>query len=303
MRKALCAVSIDLDEIGHYHGLHGLEAPEGRAANAVYDLALPRLSSFCADLSLPVTLFAVGADMARPANAEALKAFAARGHEIGNHTLDHRYDLTRLPRAELARQIEAGAAVLEGATGQAPVGFRAPGYTVNDAVFATLRAMGARYDASVFPSWPYQVAKGLAMAAGWAQGRQSRAIFGGLGALVAPVTPYPLAGAGRGLVEVPVQVATPLRLPFIGTTLSLLPREAAVAMARQVARGGVVNLELHGVDLLDWRDGLAELSRHQFDLCISVQQKIGTLIDVIGSLRDLGFSFVTMRELADAWRS
>ena len=36
--------------------------------------------------------------------AEAPRALAERGHEIGNHSLDHRYDLTRLDGAEIARR-------------------------------------------------------------------------------------------------------------------------------------------------------------------------------------------------------
>src|SRR5690349_10378036 len=122
----LCCVSIDLDEIPNYYAIHGLAEPTGRGASAVYDLALDRLQDFSSSQHCPLTLFAIGADMARPENALALRRMGEKGHEIGNHTLDHRYDLTRLSPDEMARQVQAGGLVLEGATGQKPVGFRAP---------------------------------------------------------------------------------------------------------------------------------------------------------------------------------
>jgi hypothetical protein len=61
----LCAVSIDLDEIHHYFAIHGLGVPEGVALHAGYDVALPRACDFAESRGLPLTLFAVGADLTR----------------------------------------------------------------------------------------------------------------------------------------------------------------------------------------------------------------------------------------------
>src|ERR1700741_796885 len=97
----LCAVSVDLDEIPNYYGIYGLDAPLGRGATAVYDTALDRLDSWARAGDVPLTLFAIGQDVARAENAARLRKAAGRGHEIGNHTLDHRYDLTRLPADEM----------------------------------------------------------------------------------------------------------------------------------------------------------------------------------------------------------
>src|SRR5512142_2396264 len=126
----LCAISVDLDEIPNYYAIHGLDpaASRGRGLSAVYDVAVGRLLDLAEEERVPLTLFAIGSDLARTENAETLRAAHLRGHEIANHTLDHRYDLTRLGRDEMAHQIEGGITAITHAVGEPPVGFRAPGY-------------------------------------------------------------------------------------------------------------------------------------------------------------------------------
>src|SRR5450432_111284 len=133
----LCAISVDLDEIPNYFAIHGLE-PSGRGLDAVYDVAVARLLDLADDERIPLTLFAIGADLVRDRNAATLKDAHERGHEIANHTQDHKYDLVRLGKDEIARQVGGGIEAITKATGEAPVGFRAPGYTITDEVFEVL---------------------------------------------------------------------------------------------------------------------------------------------------------------------
>src|SRR6185436_6457652 len=120
----MCAVSVDLDEISNYHAIYGLPEPQGAAANAVYDVGLPRLEALALANDLKLTLFAIGADMGRSENAARLRSLSERRHEIGNHSLDHLYNLTRCDAREMRRQVEVSATVLTSATGQSPRGFR-----------------------------------------------------------------------------------------------------------------------------------------------------------------------------------
>jgi peptidoglycan/xylan/chitin deacetylase (PgdA/CDA1 family) len=147
----LCAVSVDLDEIPNYFAIHGLPESTGPESHAVYDVALDRLESFAESARLPLTLFAIGSDLARKEAATRLARAHANGHEIANHSLDHRYDLVRMGREEIRAQIEEGARAIERAVGERPVGFRAPGYTITDEVFEVLAEIGVAYDSSVFP--------------------------------------------------------------------------------------------------------------------------------------------------------
>ncbi len=302
MSGRLAAVSVDLDEMPNYFGIHGLPVPEGREATLVYDVALDRLAAWASDASIPLTLFAVGADLERPAAAMRLGRASAAGCEIGNHTLDHRYDLVRLGRDEIRRQVVEGADAIEEATGQRPVGFRAPGYTITDEVFDVLSEVGVEYDASVFPCPAYFAAKAAAIGLISLRGRTSRSILDRPAVLTAPTRPYrvgrPYHTQGAGLVELPVQVTRVARLPFIGTSVTMW----GPAVGRRLARGCVgepfVNLELHGIDVLDASDGLEAMRAHQPGLPVPVRTKIDALRAAVGELRAAGYEFVTHREAA-----
>lgn len=298
----LAAVSVDLDEVPHYHAIHGLPGPRGTSATKVYDVALVRLSAWARELDLPLTLFAIGADMARGESARELRAAAASGHEIANHSLDHRYDLVRLPREEMIRQVAVGADVLAGATGERPTGFRAPGYAVSDALLEVVAASGAAYDASVFPSPAYWGAKLAVLGAMAARGRSSRSIVDPPRVLLAPTRPYrmgaPYWRRGGGLREIPVQVTRRARLPFIGTSLTLAPDPLRRAMVNGVIGDDTVNLELHGLDALDARDGLEPLRPHQPDVRVPFEEKLLRLGGVVSALKHAGYAFVRMDELA-----
>jgi hypothetical protein len=307
----LCAISVDLDEIPNYFAIHGLPSPAaGDAAHGlVYDVAVPRLMEFARDCEVPLTLFAIGSDLARRESAAQLAAAHAAGFEIANHSLDHRYDLVRLGRAEIRRQILEGARAIERATGELPVGFRAPGYTVTDEVFEVLGELGVGYDSSVFPCPSYWAAKTLKIGLIALMGRASRSIVDTPRVLTAPTGPYrvghPYWREGQGILEFPVQVTRGARLPFIGTSLALSGLGVARALARGCVGAPLVNLELHGIDVLDAQDkngALEALRPHQPDVRVAWTAKIDRLRAAIDTLRAAGYGFVTLKAAAAAYR-
>jgi hypothetical protein len=300
--RRVCAISVDLDEIHHYYAIHGLAAPAAPAAHQVYDTALARYRDFARAEQLPLTLFVVGSDLARDENAATLRALAAEGHELGNHTLDHRYDLSRLPRAQIREQVAGAAALLSERAGVRPTGFRAPGYVTSDELYAALAELGVLYSSSVFPCPYYYIAKLAKLGELWLRGRRSESIASGPELLFAPRSPYrtgqPYWRSGSGVLELPIQITPRLRLPVIGTSLMLLGPQRARSMIRSLARETFVNLELHGVDLLDSADHLTELAPHQFDLRVSLKRKWQTLSAIVTELRALGFAFERLDQVA-----
>jgi peptidoglycan/xylan/chitin deacetylase (PgdA/CDA1 family) len=298
----LCAVSVDLDEIPNYFAIHGLPEPTGPARTLVYDVAIDRLLALARELSIPLTLFAIGADLSRPEAAARLRAARDAGCELANHSLDHRYDLVRLGRGEIRRQIEEGARAIERATGTAPVGFRAPGYTVTDEVFGVLEDLGVAYDSSVFPCPAYWAAKTAAIGLIALRGRVSRSIIDTPAVLTAPTRPYrsgkPYWRRGSGLVELPVQVTRGARLPFFGTSVTLWGPRFARVLARACAGEPLVNLELHGIDVLDAADGLEVLRPYQVDVRVPHARKLEALRAAVETLRSAGHEFVTLGEAA-----
>jgi peptidoglycan/xylan/chitin deacetylase (PgdA/CDA1 family) len=296
-------VSIDLDEISCYSQIHGLG---GRAdSHAVYDVALPRIASFASALGLPLTLFVIAADLERTKNVAALRAMVGQGHEIGNHSLDHLYDLTRRAQAEQARQVETANLRLKAALGVTPTGFRAPGYTVTDDLLSIVRDSGLNYDSSVFPCPPYFAAKAARMVRMKLQRQSTRAVLDSPRVLRAPTLPYrvgvPYWRPGAGLLELPIQVAGAVRAPFIGTALSLLGPSAARLLTRSLIGIPFVNLELHGIDFLDARDVPEAIARVQPDVRVPFSRKLETFGGVIELLRKQGYAAVRLDAAAQAF--
>ena len=301
----LCAVSVDLDEVPCYAAIHGLPAPSGECAHAIYRKALPRFEALFERLGLPATFFAIGRDLDDAGARAAIARLHGRGHEVGNHTHNHRYDFTRLSRADARHEIEQGARAIEAAGAARPVGFRAPGYTVTDEVFELLAELGYEYDSSVFPCPAYYAAKASALAAIRLRRRHSHSVLDTPRMLMAPADPYrvgrPYTTRGDGVLELPVGVTreSSARLPFIGTSLILAGERGAAWLARQIAGRPLVNLELHGIDLADAEaDGLEFLRPHQPDLRKPLAQKQNALERAIWSLRGAGYEMVTLHEAA-----
>ncbi len=303
----LCAVSVDLDEVRCYSAIHGLPPVAGDAAHAVYRRALPRLLDLFGACAIPATLFASGRDLVDPIAAQQLRNAARSGFEIGNHSHDHHYDLSRRPREEIRAQVIEGIRSIERATGCAPVGFRAPGYTITDEMFEVLSEVGVQYDSSVFPCPVYYAAKVAAIGHYRARGRPTHSVVDHPRVLSAPADPYrigaPYSRRGGGLLELPIAVTRDLtgRLPYIGTYLILAGGVGAPVLTRLIAGRTFINLELHGIDAADAReDGLESLAvPAQPDLRIRARDKLSTLRSVLTSLRDHGYEFVTMRTAAD----
>lgn len=296
-----CAVSVDLDEIHHYLAIHGVPALSVDA-HAVYDVALPRLLDWAEQRSISLTLFTVGADVGRERNRRVLVDAVARGHEIGNHSYSHAYDLTRWPTSNIEADIERANQVIEAATGFTPRGFRAPGYTITDAVYAVLDRLGFTYSSSVFPCPSYYGAKAFAIGLKRVFGHRSSSVLDDPRVLTAPTEPYrvgrPYWNRGVGLLELPIQTTQALRLPYIGTSVMGFGAAVARLLTAQLGKVPFVNLELHGVDFLSADDGLRALAAHQYDLRVPLTTKLGALDSALDALANAGYRFRTLSEVA-----
>ena len=103
---------------------------------------------------------------------------------------------------------------------------------------------------------------------------------------------------GAGLLELPVQVTRGARLPFFGTSVTLGGPRLASVLSRMCVGEPLINLELHGIDVLDASDGLEALRPHQADVRVPVARKLASLRAALEELRGAGYEFVTLREAA-----
>jgi len=295
----LLSVSVDLDEVHHYRAIHGLPPLDDRA---VYARAVPRLVDWARQRSIALTWFVVGADLELAANTETVKRLGAAGDELGCHSYSHHYDLTRRSFSEMQAEVQRGVVAIEQASSQKVSGFRAPGYVMTDTLLDLLRESGFAYDSSVFPCASYYALKAAAVAAIAARGKASKSIVDVPEVLRAPTVPYrvgrPYWFRGTGIWEIPIQVTRRARLPFIGTALTLAGPMAARLLARGVLGEPLVNLELHGMDVLDQHDGLEELAKYQRDLRVPWTKKLDAIDAAVSVLRAKGYGFGRMDELA-----
>jgi hypothetical protein len=317
--EKLAAISVDLDELDCYLRIHGLDEADRRrprdavtelspSANPIYDIAIDRLAGLFVDEHIPATFFVIGNSLQRAENQQRIRELYHNGFEIGNHTFHHRYDFVRQSKDAIAADVAEASRRIAEVTSHEPVGFRAPGYTITDEVFEVLRDLRFQYDSSVFPCPLYYGAKAAAIGAYRLTGRTSHSIVDTPSVLAAPTQPYhtgvPYWRKGHGMLELPIGV-TPARtgrLPFIGTSLAMLGPTKARWLTRAMASSSFVNVELHGIDLLDEHDiGLDALVKHQPDLRTSVQRKLATFRTVIEELRSRDFHFVTLSQAATVY--
>jgi hypothetical protein len=309
----LGSISIDLDPIECYYRIHALGPPPADLEDVVIRQAVPRFAEIFARRGLSATFFVVARDIdpehgRRTRSARGLLAeVEAAGHELGNHSYAHPYDLARLPAAEVAAEIERAHQLIGGLADRPVVGFRCPGYGLSAGILDTLMRLGYRYDSSVFPAPGYYATKALVMGAMKLAGRRSGAVLTDPRALLAPAVPYrPAVGAPfrRGqapLVELPIAV-TPLgRTPVIGTSLLLAPDWLRTRWLDAMRRRRFFNLELHGIDLIDADlDGIpGELVTRQPDLRVPLARKQRALEATLDRLA-LDYQLVVLRDAA-AW--
>lgn len=308
-RRRLVSLTVDLDELDCYRAIHGLG--DGAGETPIYDRGVPRFAERLAREGVRATFFVVGRDAQRPERAARLRELAAAGHELSNHSLSHYYDLVRRNPAIVVAEVSGGRAAVADAVGVAPVGFRAPGYTLSADLVEILADLELTYDSSVLPSPAYFAARSAAIVGKALLGRRSRSLFGGFDLALAPRRPYYLTwppfrrrdervGDRGGLRELPIAVLPWVRLPVIGTSLVLAGPAHAARLCRLLRNEFFVNLEFHGIDLCAPGDpGLASLAGHQPDATLPLARKQETLSAVIREFREAGAEFVTLAQAAD----
>ena len=133
-------------------------------------------------------------------------------------------------------------------------------------------------------------------------GRRSASVVDDPRVLSAPTQPYrvgsPYWKRGNGMLELPIQTTPGLRMPYIGTALTWGGPGFARWTTSQLKAQPLINLELHGIDVLDQNDGLQPLSAHQYDVRIPAHRKLSILTGVVQQLRGVGYAFERLDQVA-----
>lgn len=139
-----------------------VEDPAAESQARRFREVLARFTSVLAAAKVRATFFVVGEMVI--GFADELRELAQQGHEIGLHGYTHRF-LRDLGPEGLADELKRGHEELTAALGAAPVGFRAPYFSLTlDTPWApeVIAEAGFTYSSSVLPAWNPQA--GLAAA-------------------------------------------------------------------------------------------------------------------------------------------
>ena len=222
-KKPLASLSLDLDNKWAYLKTTG--NPLWESFPSYFDICVPRLVDFLAQRDLNVTVFIVGQDAALEKNHDAIRMISDAGHEIANHSFHHEPWLHLYSPAQLEKDFEDSENAIQNVTGQKPVGFRGPGFSLSDEVLRTLMRRGYKYDCSTFPTYLGPLARlyfflrsGLS-----SEEREDRKeLFGKASDGFQANTPFEWHWRGRRLIEVPVTTMPLAKSPIHGSYILYL---------------------------------------------------------------------------------
>ena len=149
--------------------------------------------------------------------------------------------------------------ICKSVTGIRPIGFRSPGWNIDDSAIPLLKELGYRYDSSVFPTTLMPLMKFAHWASMSGQAKPNRTTMGMWRYMTAPITPYQTSQASlskkgeSGLVEFPVSVTPFLRLPFFATLLLKAGNKFYKTFYESIKRAGLpVHFQMHLSDFVDY---------------------------------------------------
>jgi len=304
MLKPIASLSCDLDDKWTYMKSYGLAL--GTPLPSYLGAIVPRLLDFLKKRDLTITVFIVGQDAALDHNMEVLRSISDMGHEIGNHSFHHDPWLHLYSDTQIEREIAEADEHIERATGQKPVGFRGPGYSVSIATLRMLARRGYLYDATTLPTFLNPLARAYFLMTAKLGGEESRrreGLFGSFTDGFRPVKPYQWRLDDLKLIEIPVTTMPIVKLPFhVSYILYLAGFSRALALqyfrtALDLCRwtGTEPSLLLHPLDFLGCED-VQDLSFFP-GMKLPFQKKIEVVAEVI-DLFCQAFTVLTMREHA-----
>ena len=249
-------VSVDMDNYREYRHLVD-RGGTGGSTRSFYDDALPRFLDAFDRHAIRGTFFMVGCDAEVSSHRAIVQEVVRRGHEVGNHSWSHPYNLRGLSRAAKEQEIVRAELAIADVAGVRPVGFRCPSGELDSEIFEVLEERGYLYDSSVYPTWFLW----LFMAYGKVFVRHADYALGQPQVALAPRRPYWPAPAhvhrerrsgeprGPRVLEIPHSV-TAGGLPLYATLFRLLP-PPALSLALRLHSREPVRMLFHLLDLAD----------------------------------------------------
>ena len=292
----MVSIHVDVDNLWNYEFEYGV-TPSGRN-DAIFDQALPLMLESFARFGVRATFFIVGKDLELSSCREFCKAAAAAGHELANHSFSHANDFYRRSYAEKESEIAKCGEALEQITNQKTVGFRAPGYYLDDELVEILIDRGYLYDTSVLPSFANAL---MGTFVSMKSGRSLDKVFGRKRyALTSQKITriFSRKNPEKYLYEIPITCMPVLRMPIHSTMIYLLGERYLRIAKLCLARAKTPSVYIfHAVDTLS--DNVSpELAGRLPALRWPLERRKKLLEDILAAYT--APRFVTARALAES---
>lgn len=253
--KPLGTIQLDLD--GHWVLLDYFGRKiENNKQDIAFISGIPRYLDLLDQFNIKTTFFIVGQDLKIPEKRRVIQEIHRRGHEIANHSMNHRCGFGQLSLEEQKREILESHQLIEQAVGKPPVGFRAPGYDFNEETLNLLEDFGYLYDSSILATYyggvlrflDYLIKKRPVSPTQYARFPYGRA----------PLTLYtPKQGTAwmkgnRRLKELPISTIPFFRFPF-HSTFALKGGQSYFRFGLSFFKqfGGTLNYVFHALEFAD----------------------------------------------------
>jgi len=275
--KPLASLSLDLDNKWSYMKTHGDKGWESYPS--YLDIVVPRFLKFFAERDTKITVFIVGQDAALDCNHDSLASISEAGHEVGNHSFHHEPWLHLYSIEQINDELAWTEEHLIRVTGQCPVGFRGPGFSLSPDVLRVLSRRGYEYDCSTFPTFLGPLARlyyFMTAKLDEQQKTERKKLFGTFSEGFRPLRPYlwsvseqavtripsPPPREATTLLEIPVTTMPLFKVPIhvsyllyldqFSRTLALTYWQMALTMCR--LNGVAPSLLLHPLDFMGCDD-------------------------------------------------
>ena len=124
-----------------------------------FEKAVPRFLELLDSMDAKGTFFIVSRTVKTKTSENLLRKIVELGHEIGSHTSCHNKNYGKGTYDNVLAELSDSKLSLENLIGKEVIGFRAPGYYINNKIYDCLIEAGYRYSSSVNASLMYNSMK------------------------------------------------------------------------------------------------------------------------------------------------
>lgn len=250
-QRPLAVVHIDVDSISTI--AEHFTDENTTLDHSIYTKAIPNFLELLNAQNLSATFFCIGKDAKYDEPTTVMQKIISQGHEIANHTMNHKLNFDQLSISDKKREIIECDTILKEVTQSKIIGFRSPGYFNDDYINETLTELGYSYDTSKLPTPILQFMKtALRLLSG---NFKTNKRFGKLRDSWGKQKPYNVT---NNLIEIPISVTPLIRFPFHSTMIFLIGKWFFNLGMKLTQKFNLPLVYLfHAVDLLPDTDNIA----------------------------------------------